>query len=197
LALSIPVKNASFESPLVTTPPDYNHGPVTDWTLTGTGGVWNANGPAGSYYAYYSHSQPPPDGQQVAWLHTGSLEQTLADVLTANTNYTLTVDAAALQSGGHSTIELLAGGNILTSTLATPAFREWNPVTVSYTALAGDPNLGGALGIRFVGTGSADEVDLDNVRLAAAPTAVPEPGSLTLCLGAGLAGGCYAFRRRK
>ncbi len=141
------------------------------------------------------------------------LEQTNAGTIEANMSYTLQVDIGNIASGQSQAngyfnldgmppyrIALLANGveiaddnGVLTGTIAEGG---WATASVTYTALAGDPNIGATLGIRlvnenitdngettFVPIGNDIEVDFDNVRLS--ETAVPEPSTLALLFGLG------------
>jgi hypothetical protein len=178
--------------------------------------------------------QPPaffpggaPDGDRIAiafgFSGTGDTgeygyQQTLGDVLTANTHYELQVEVGNIASGTDTggnpydlsgfpgyRIELLAGTDVIAvddNTLGG-IIPEGDFLTATLTVDIGaaHTNLGQALGIRLVNLnlapeiGSPDlEVDFDNVRLDATP--VPEPmglfGGLLLLIGLG----CAALRHR-
>jgi len=185
LAGSIPIVNYSFESPAQ----GYGGyvGGATGWVANNSG-VW---------YPYSSQlSQGPTDGLQVAWSNGGSLSQTLTSVLTANTQYTLNVDLLNRTDGLiniSSTVELLAGSNVLGSSTVTGGIGGTNVLqTVSFFSGV-SPYVGQNLGIALISGGG--QSDWDNVRLTSV-AAVPEPESYAMMLaGLGLLG--FMVRRKK
>jgi hypothetical protein len=177
--------------------------------------------------------QPPeffpggaPEGDRVAiafgFSGTGGsgeygYQQTLADVLQANTHYELQVEIGNIASGTDTSnnvydlsgfpgyrVELLAGTDVIAvdnnSLGGIIPEGQFLTATLSLDVGAMHANLGQALGIRLVNlneipeVGSPDlEVDFDNVRLDATPIPAP-PGVLgALLLLAGL--GSMALRR--
>lgn len=191
------VANHSFESPTIGTVGG-GSGIITSWT----GSVGSSSLTLRPSAAQLSGG--PADGLQVLYMNAGSRFQTLADVLTANTLYTLTV---AVGNRNDLTMAsylftLEAGSTVIATASAPPngipADGDMDDVTISYTALAGDPLLGQALTIRLshvVGTGDNHAL-YDNVRLDASAVNtgnVPEPSSMLL-LSAGLA--AFTLRRR-
>src|SRR5215471_8697464 len=83
---NIAVNNASFEAtnPLnigCGTGCAYNYGPIPGWSTSGPSGSFQP----GSFFSSV------PDGNIVAFSNTGSISQTLAASVLANTVYTLTV----------------------------------------------------------------------------------------------------------
>jgi hypothetical protein len=188
LAASIPIANFSFESPSQG-PGGYTVGSVTDWIATGISGVF--------YPTLSVLPQGPTNGLQVGFSNGGSLSQTLSTVLTANTPYTLNVDllnqTVAGQTNVSSTLELLAGGNVLARSIITGGTPGTNVLqTVSFLSGASGPYLGQPLGITLISGGS--QSDWDNVRLVTTP--VPEPSTYAMMLaGFGLIG--FITYRRK
>lgn len=143
--------------------------PIPGWVVVGLGGTWRpSSGPFPS---------GPPEGLNTAWvelnsIHSTTVFQVLADVLTADTVYTLTVSA------GHRrdiplapySVQLVAGGALLNEgtddSIPTGEFRT---VTVSFTAPPDHPQLGQALEIRLVVIADRQEVNFDDVKLDATP----------------------------
>jgi hypothetical protein len=145
-----------------------------------------------------------PDGDIYAYANTvGTLSQTLAATLQADTSYTLTVAVgwrADLPGFGFPTfpgygIELWAGGTKLTSTYSTnqggtgasPTGGQWIDVIATYTSPASV--TADALQIRLIGYDI--QTNYDNVRLDG--TLIPEPSAAAL-LGLG---GLLMLRRRR
>jgi len=144
------------------------------------------------------HPGGAPDGVNVAYSAGPTIYQTLGDVLTANTEYTLLVDIGysigASFMGYH--VRLLAGGSLLAEDNNSEAVwaGSFSTSVVTYTALPGDPLLGQPLEIRLdiANPGEGNETNFDNVRLSA----IPEP-TTALLLATGLAGLAVAGRRRR
>ena len=185
-AALLTINNASFEDDLVN-PGGWNYD-VGSWdeSIVSGAGTWE---PATGYF------DSIPDGDQVAYINNGFLTQSLSDVLTANTQYTLDVDIGwrdHYSSSPDFIVELLAGNNVLAfdnSTLLNKG--SWETSTLSYFASSSDAYLGQNLGIRLTKTGS-NQTNFDNVRIDAA--SVPEPSILAL-MGLGIFG--LGLSRRK
>lgn len=184
------VANSSFEFAAVGTIGG-GTGIVPNWTAAGSGASQNLRTSATQL------SGGPSDGLQVLQVTDGSRFQTLTDVLAANTIYTLTVAVGKrndlTMASYRFTLE--AGASVIATASAPPngipAGGDMDDVTITYTALAGDPLLGQALTIRLSHVNSSgDAIALyDNVRLDASPVTtgdVPEPGAAFL-LALGLA----------
>lgn len=179
-AALISIDNYSFEDPM------YGDGAFSNlapgWVVSGDSGTWNPT--------VFQMSQGPTDGSNVGFSNGGSLSQTLSDVLTAGTEYTLMVDVLSRTDGYlhlSSTLQLWTEDDILlaSASLGGLAAGVTELLTTTYIATAGDPNLGKNLKIVLVSGGV--QSDWDNVRLDAAPSAVPLPASIWL-LGSGLLG---------
>jgi hapalindole H/12-epi-hapalindole U/12-epi-fischerindole U synthase len=173
-------------------------------------------GPEDADYPIYNFIQigayaptTTPEGAMAAYIFDGNwgaaendhvMFQTLPDVLTADTTYTLQIDKArpAWSPAGLYQIALLAGTTVVASENGDTALLAddvFTTSTISFTALPDDLHLGEPLTIamKFLGDTVDNEVDFDNVRLDA--TAVPEPGTLLLG-GLGALGLLFAARRR-
>lgn len=191
------VANHSFESPTIGTV-GAGSGIISNWTGSPGSSALTLRPSAAQL------SGGPADGLQVLHVSSGSRFQTLADVLTSNTLYTLTVAVGNRNDVTMASylFTLEAGSTVIATASAPPntipADGDMDDVTISYTALAGDPLLGQALTIRLshvLGTGDNHAL-YDNVRLDASPVTsgtVPEPSSILL-LSAGLA--AAALRQR-
>jgi hypothetical protein len=148
----VPINNASFENPIVTTFEDggAGSGAIPDWTISGPGvaGVWQP----GAFYP----TTPAPNGNQTGFIGDGSnhggtttVSQVLSSDLLANTQYTLRLAIGAqpgFSPGTDYSVSLLAGAAVLTSvTPITPTLMGttgWTYITATYTSgaiVSGDP----------------------------------------------------------
>ncbi len=159
----ITVANSSFELPV------QSYGGYTNGSASGTITGWNiTSGIGGVFYpATGNMSQRAYDGNQVGYNQGGSITQTLSTTLAAYTQYALSVEQQNRSDGYanvKSTVQLLAGGNVLGSSVVTGGTGGTNVLqTVNYTTCASDPNLGQALGINLISGGQ--QSDWDNVIL--------------------------------
>lgn len=221
-AVSLAISNPGFENPVLQDS-DFAINTLPGWQLydpsglvpsnptatdsnfgafnpTGTGAYISNGVPEGKNDAYVYLTQAPGSG-------VAGISQTLSSNLTAGTNYTLNVDVGnPLDYGGFGltgfpgyTVQLLAGGNVLAQDNSSLQISEgtFATSTVSYTASASDPNIGGLLEVRLLNPlqGNGREVDFDNVRLDAA-TAVPEPSSTVSTLVIGALGAASILKRK-
>jgi hypothetical protein len=186
-AYSISITNAGFEDPILEDD-DFTDNEIPGWIGTDT----SSEGRFGVYNpSTVAFPNEAPEGENIGYLESGSLSQTLSERLKANTTYNL---SAQIGSSFYDPIEdfsmqLLAGETILAQAIApVPADLEFTEVTLSYTALADNPFLDRLLTIRFVENGlinEGSEVSIDDVRLTATP--VPEPIATTgLLITAGM-----------
>lgn len=198
----VTVVNASFEDPVVSGP-SWITDTATGWqTNPGQSGVLNPT--AGGF------GGAAPDGIQVGWtLGNASLIQDVGAVIAAGQTYTLSVDVGARSDGvafGNYQLILGYGGHDLATTTifgfidtpVTPAAGTYALASVSGLAPAGTSGLHLLIFLdgNTIVTGQAGSDLFDKVSLTA--SSVPEPGSLTLLLGLGLAsfGGTAWLKRR-
>lgn len=213
---SLAITNASFEEPVFAEDGDFTTDIPPGWILddpldfippnpaAGESGAGTFDPPIEAFFdeapegrntGYIFLLQPPGSGG-------ASFIQTLDDVLTAETMYTLKVDVGDPLAydtftpvlGGFPgyRIELLADETVLAAddNSLRPDEGTFETSFVSFVASSDHPNLGDPLQIRLVNPNVAPgvEVDFDNVRLSATP--VPEASStfslIFLGFGAGL-----------
>jgi hypothetical protein len=212
-AVSVTIGNAGFEEP-VRSDGAYTVGNVGVWGHIGnadTVGVWNPDATGAIFYGYGGVA---PEGQNVGYAqgsnnntpnpyYPGGFAQVLAETLTANTQYELTVQVGNnyYYSGGMYSIELLAGGSLADNggqitagtvlAAITGAADDITEDTFELKTLTFDSTgvdaglLGQNLQIRLCIT-EGGEVDFDDVILT------PEPATLGL-----LSMGALALIRRK
>ncbi len=200
-ASPIAVFNSSFEIPYCAGTVD----PVTcmpdNWTVNDPPGVFS-----GTFRPLSTAWDTIPDGVQVAFSNGGTLTQTLAASIAADTTYTLSVWVSQRWSAGSFLPEIqLLGGSTAVITMSnsnpgglTPTQNHdgtytWEDWSMSWTSPTSGPLIGQTLSI-VLGSHSlvgidATQTDFDNVSL----TANPEPGMFVLVAG-GLIG--LGIRRR-
>lgn len=134
---------------------------ISGWELSGFAGTWHPK--------VFSYPNGAPDGNNIAYVNSGTISQILPKILTAGDTYTLKVyvgKRADYQFGSYS-IQLLAGGNVIAQENSLwPGNGEFLLSSVSYTVNADDYNLGLPLGIRLWGT---TQVNFDKVSLFVTP----------------------------
>ncbi|MDH5620453.1 MAG: hypothetical protein OEY74_00080 [Gammaproteobacteria bacterium] len=162
---ALAVTNAGFELPDCDLGgPDcpnslYTTGTATGWTVAG-GGVFEVG-------AYGAAGIAATEGDQDAYISSGSMSQLLTDVLTAGTTYTLMVDVGDRADAGFPgyAVALYAGGALLAQENSQVLTTEWGTSVVEYTATGAEVGIGQPLEIRLQSSGS--QTQFDNVRLTA------------------------------
>ena len=151
---------------------------IPGWTITGDGGSFQ---PSSAYLTL-----PAQDGQTVAYSQGGTIGQVLASALLANSTYTLSVDVGHRLDGYETdyTIELLAGGNVLSSVTGNSSSIPMGSLatqSVSYSSGAA-VTAGQLLEIRLISAG--EQSDFDNVVLTInSPPAITSATNATFTLG--------------
>ena len=191
MAGAITINNPGFEDPVLSDGAwtyDYIgwNTSADEWV-----GTWNPDPDGAIYYGYGGNA---PEGQNVGWAAASDTDalgfgQILAETLTADTTYTLTVEVGNnfYYAWNGYQVQLLAGGNLLaeddnTLTIASDTFET---STVTYTSGA-SVTPGQALEIRLLAKVGTGEANFDNVQL------IPEPATMGL-----LGLGALALIRRK
>jgi hypothetical protein len=121
--------------------------------------------------------------------------QDLAWTIAANTQLSMQIDIGNRpdQDFPEYRVELWAEDALLVSDgSVVPIDGEFSTLTLGYTVLDGDPNIGKALGIRIVSDGLY--LNFDNVHVSNDGAPVPEPATMLL-LTSGLIG-LAGFRKK-
>ncbi len=188
--------NASFEQPVVTGG-GYTTDGMPGWNSDGTYGAWNI--PSGTFIAI-----APPDGKNIGYSNGTALLQLTDDVVDIR-KFTLEAAVVRRQDSYSASIDMelwsatginaaksaFVGGALLASVsfdIESIAHNSFKDISLTYDAMAGDPNLGKQIGVRFVRK-NGSQITVDQVRL----NAVPEPTAL---LGLAAASGAFFLRRR-
>jgi hypothetical protein len=144
----ITIANHSFEDPVRA---DGQQGAIpVYWTVpVSRAQIWNPGDGTGNYNG---HGGIAPDGENILWINgIGACSQVLADTLTANTNYTLTVEVAVNQyyeNNPSYKVELLAGETVLAeddNSIPLMGDGLWETSIVTFDSTGVDPALLGEL----------------------------------------------------
>jgi hypothetical protein len=170
-AQPVNVMNSGFESSAM---PQCGFGvAATAWIATGDGGVWR---PGIFGQCLNSYRNGPPEGVQIAYINGGTLTQTLAATLTANTQYTLRVkagrrfDCCQSGSGADYLVQLRAGGVVLREDAGSLAITNgtFRLTTLRFSTGATHAALGQPLQIRLLQGGNG-QANFDDVQVESAP----------------------------
>jgi hypothetical protein len=201
-AASVMVANASFESPALANPGDYN-GTIDNWLKNPSAGSASVEYYNGGHFTANNPLAAPADGYQGVSVNTfdnanPGLRATIyqdVGLLLPNTTYTLTVaigvrldfagatGSLALYNGTDSTGTVLAASVAFAP--ATGTFEEYSVSFTTGATVSGDLTIG-------LTHQSGGQVSFDNVRLDATPV-IPEPSSYAMMAG----GLCLLAIRRK
>ncbi len=189
------VVNPSFEEPFlasgfsaVATLPGWSRsgGDAGVWVLPATG-FFNASAPHGRQIFY---SNGPSVAQQISDTLTEGTHTFFAQAGRRGDNFAGSF-SMRMYAGGTVAAGVVTGGTLLGTTIfnhTTVSANTFTPISVSYTAAAGDPLLGQLLSVEFVRT--SGQMNFDSVTFN--NQVVPEPATLTL-----LALGALALRRNR
>ncbi len=187
VAANAGVINGSFEEPGNLSPGQFTQGvPVPGWT--GITGAWRI--PSSTFF-----NASPPDGLNIGYSNNSGTSQLLSDTVQEG------VHTASLMAGrrqdnfaGSFRFRMFAGGTINTNTglvsggtlLAeqlfdhtTVAINTFTPLSISYTALAGDSLIGQQIILSMERT-TGPQMNFDKVEFS---SPVPEPATMLLGLG--------------
>ena len=192
-AIPVTVENWSFESSSGTEHPGnqgtWYNGDIAGWDHSGDA-YWGVWAPTGPWYTMDVH-----DGDSIGYLNEGSIRQTTNHLVKANNVFSLSLDI-----GNRSdipfpeySVNLVAGNTILDSGSVLPGEGLFSNLTLSYTVLEGDLNIGRLLGIEIASGGA--QLNFDNMHLSNDAVPTPEPATMLL-LGSGLVG-LAGFGRKK
>lgn len=191
------VVNPSFEDPFLSG--GFSAVPtLPGWSRSGgDAGVWVL--PAGGFFSISA-----PDGRQIFYSNGPTVAQQISNTLTEGT-HTFFAQAGRrgdsfagsfsmrMYAGGTVANGVVTGGTLLGSTNfdhTTVSANTFTPISVSYTAAAGDALIGQRLSVEFVRTAGV-QMNFDAVTYN--DQVVPEPATLTLLA----LGGLLVKRRRK
>jgi hypothetical protein len=174
LAISVPILNASFESPWVEE--SSQDGNIDNWVVTGDTYHSGVQVPQSYYYL------TGVDGRQVGWVWAGALSQVLTATIQANAVYTLKalVGTWSTKSPTYA-VQLVDSNNGVVLSQATGSCNLGSLVEVAtppYRANSHPEYIGHTLKIVLIGSGEEDNFD----RVALDYALVSQPGALLLLL---------------
>lgn len=179
--------NASFEDPPL--PPGQYIATGTEGWINGTG-VWHI--PTTGFYQANA-----PDGLQIGYTNNARMAQQSSNVVGVGTN-SVTLQAGRrhdsfagsfnlnVYAGGNvSSTGVVTGGNLIATAnfdFTTVAIDSFTPITASYTALPGDPNLGQFITVQLERT-NGSQVNVDDVRITSPASTTVLATGLSVQLG--------------
>jgi hypothetical protein len=178
---------------------------ITNGDFTLGGDTWVSGQPGadnwattGKVYVETGYGAPESWGNialtKQTWVPPGSFTQEFGTV-TAGLTYTISYDLG-VGAGGVAGL-YYKNGSSWTPLVTNPPTTtgDWQHISLSFDALAGQTYVAQPIAARFVPESGAGWAGIDNVSVTAAPT--PEPGTLVI-LATGLIGLlCYAWKKRR
>lgn len=193
-AAPITVLNPSFETfnPLNIACPGtdcaYNVDTIPDWG----GGPFTGSFRPGNNSLYFNSI---PDGNIVAYVFDGELNQTVSETVQLGVTYTLQVDIGERKDRAPGGVAyLVIGTEEHGPTGPVIPEGEFRTYTATYTGVAADVGKSIRISLRQTfANGTFDNVRLSNSLPGPSPTPIPEPSSIALT---GVAAGCLAAVRK-
>jgi hypothetical protein len=181
MATPVTIVNFSFEDDVLVDG-TFTTTTISGWTCTtGSCGVYN---PPFAAFSSQPNLPAPADLVNAAYSNSGTIAQILSSTVLPNTLYTLRVAVGNRKDTpfpGYQ-VQLLGGATILAqdnSILAVPDDAFQDSVITFLTGGSGG-TIGQALQVRLISNGV--QTMFDNVRLDASPSAIPEPGTVSMML---------------
>lgn len=163
------IENAGFELPAYG---NGGFGPATGWTLNGSGGGWNI------FPGYNYYNAEALEGTQIGFCNGTAMAQQTNYLVKEGENRVQVIackrdDVFAasftfqIWAGGTVSNGAITGGTLLATTsfnhLLVPEFA-FTPLSLSYTANAGDPLIGQKITVRFERT-TGTQMNFDEVKI--------------------------------
>lgn len=179
--------NASFEDPPLP-PGTYNTSGIVGWA--NGSGVWHI--PTASFFLANA-----PHGLQIGYTNAPQMAQQSSNVVGVGMN-SVTVQAGRRHDSfaGSFDLKIYAGGTVTGTGVVTGgtliatshfdhlsiAIDSFTPITASYTALPGDPNLGQFITVQLERT-AGSQINVDDVRITSPASETILPTGLSVQLG--------------
>lgn len=180
------ITNAGFELPAYS---NGGFGAATGWTLNSSGGAWNI------FPGYSFYNAEAPEGTQIGFCNGTAMAQQTGYLVKEGTNRVQVIAckrdtgfAASFNfqiwAGGTVSNGAISGGTLLATTsfnhLLVPQFA-FTPLSLTYTASAGDPLIGQKITVRFEKT-TGTQMNFDEVKIGF-PAAPISPSGIETELG--------------